>query len=133
MTRTGETEGRAVVIIGAGPAGLTAAHELCKAGLRPVVLERGRSVGGRARTETYKGLRFDIGGRRFYTKSETPAEIWPDVLPPNDFPKRKRLSRIHYKGRFFHYPLRASSMLFSLGPLEGCLILLRDRKSTRLN
>jgi protoporphyrinogen oxidase len=120
----GEREGRAVVIIGAGPAGLTAAHELCKAGLRPVVLERGRSVGGLARTVVHKGFRFDIGGHRFYTKSETAAEIWREVLPAPDFPLRKRLSRIHYKGRFFHYPLRASSMLFSLGPVEGFLILL---------
>src|ERR1700755_1554008 len=120
----GETKGRAVVIIGAGPAGLTAAHERGKAGLRPVVLERGHSVGGLARTVTHKGFRFDIGGHRFYTKSETAASIWREVLPARDFPRRKRLSRIHYKGRFFHYPLRASSMLFSLGPVEGCLILL---------
>src|SRR4030095_5243991 len=104
----GETKGRAVVIIGGGPAGLTAAHELCKAGLRPVVLERGRSVGGLARTEVYKGFRFDIGGHRFYTKSETADAIWREVLQPSDFPRRTRLSRIHYKGRFFHYPLRAS-------------------------
>src|ERR1043165_9409094 len=98
----GEREGRAVVIIGAGPAGLTAAHELCKAGLRPVVLERGRSVGGLARTATHKGFRFDIGGPRFYTKSETAARIWREVLSPSDFPRRERLSRIHYKGRFLH-------------------------------
>jgi protoporphyrinogen oxidase len=124
LTSTFETDGRAVVIIGGGPAGLTAAHELCKAGVRPVVLERGRSVGGLARTEVHKGFRFDIGGHRFYTKSETAAEIWREVLPARDFLKRKRLSRIHYKGRFFHYPLRASSMLFSLGPVEGLLILL---------
>lgn len=120
----GETKGRAVVIIGGGPAGLTAAHELCKAGLRPVVLERGETVGGLARTVTHKGFRFDIGGHRFYTKSETAAEIWREVLPARDFLLRKRLSRIHYKGRFFQYPLRASSMLFHLGPFEGCLIFL---------
>ena len=120
----GEREGRAVVIIGGGPAGLTAAHELCKAGLRPVVLERGETVGGLARTVVHKGFRFDIGGHRFYTKSETAASIWREVLPARDFPRRKRLSRIHYKGRFFHYPLRASSMLFRLGLVEGCLILL---------
>jgi protoporphyrinogen oxidase len=119
-----EREGRAVVIIGAGPAGLTAAHELCKAGLRPVVLERGDSVGGLARTVRHKGFRFDIGGHRFYTKVEAAAEIWREVLGPRDFLRRKRLSRIHYKGRFLHYPLRASSMLFGLGPFEGLLILL---------
>jgi protoporphyrinogen oxidase len=124
VTRMGEREGREVVIIGGGPAGLTAAHELCKAGLRPVVLERGDSVGGLARTAVHKGFRFDIGGHRFYTKSEAAASIWREVLPPRDFLRRQRLSRIHYKGRFFHYPLRASSMLFGLGPVEGLLILL---------
>src|SRR5919112_1675900 len=82
VTRNRETDGRAVVIIGGGPAGLTAAHELCKAGLRPVVLERSRSVGGLARTAVHKGFRFDIGGHRFYTKSEEAASIWPEVLPP---------------------------------------------------
>ena len=66
----GEIESYPVVIIGGGPAGLTAAYELVKQGIRPIVLEKADKVGGLARTETYKGFRFDMGGHRFFTKSE---------------------------------------------------------------
>lgn len=59
-----------VVIIGAGPAGLTAAYELVKNGVEPIVFERGDKVEGISRTETYKGYHFDIGGHRFFTKVE---------------------------------------------------------------
>ncbi len=121
-----ETEdhgGRKVVIIGAGPAGLTAAYELCQAGVASVVLEQEETVGGLAKTVTHKDFRFDIGGHRFYTKVEAAANIWRQVLPAKDFLRRKRLSRIYYDKKFFHYPLRASSMLFNLGLWNGCLIL----------
>jgi len=60
--------GERVVVVGAGPAGLTAARELTKAGLRPIVIEKRARVGGLARTETFKGFRFDMGGHRFFTK-----------------------------------------------------------------
>ena len=63
----GKKQGASVVIIGAGPAGLTAAYELCKAGLAPLVLEQDAAVGGLAKTVSHKGFRFDIGGHRFYT------------------------------------------------------------------
>ena len=120
-----EHEGVAVVIIGAGPAGLTAAYELCKAGVAPVVLEQEEVVGGLAKTVNHKGFRFDIGGHRFYTKVKAADRIWREVLPGSkDFLRRKRLSRIFYNKQFFHYPLRASSMLFKMGVTEGCLILL---------
>src|SRR5438045_1633691 len=120
----GEPGGKRVVIIGAGPAGLTAAYELCKAGAAPVVLEQGSVVGGLAKTGNHKNFRFDIGGHRFYTKVKAAADIWREVLPARDFLRRKRLSRIYYNKRFFHYPLRASSLLFNLGIWNGCLILL---------
>jgi protoporphyrinogen oxidase len=120
----GKQGSRTVVIIGAGPAGLTAAYELCKAGLSPVVLEQEGVVGGLAKTINHKDFRFDIGGHRFYTKAEAAARIWREVLPARDFLRRQRLSRIYYNKRFFHYPLRASSMLFNLGWWNGCLILL---------
>ena len=68
------------VVIGAGPAGLTAAYELAKLGLRPVVLEKERLVGGLARTENYKGFHFDMGGHRFFTKSEEVRKMWHEVL-----------------------------------------------------
>lgn len=120
----GEKEGGAVVIIGAGPAGLTAAYELCKAGVKPVVLEQDASVGGLAKTVNHKGFRFDIGGHRFYTKVKAADQIWREVLPAEDFLRRRRLSRIYYDKKFFHYPLRATSMLLKMGVLEGGLILL---------
>jgi protoporphyrinogen oxidase len=120
----GEQLGRRVVIVGAGPAGLTAAYELCKAGVSSVVLEQDEIVGGLAKTINHKDFRFDIGGHRFYTKVKAASDIWREVLPGPDFLRRKRLSRIYYDKKFFHYPLRASSMLFNLGVWNGCLILL---------
>jgi protoporphyrinogen oxidase len=120
----GEHLGRRVVIVGAGPAGLTAAYELCKAGVSSVVLEQEETVGGLAKTVNHKDFRFDIGGHRFYTKVKAAADIWREVLPGPDFLRRKRLSRIYYNKKFFHYPLRASSMLFNLGWWNGCLIFL---------
>lgn len=114
---------RRVIIIGAGPAGLTAAYELGKARIDAVVLEQDKTVGGLAKTINHKGYRFDIGGHRFYTKVKAAERLWREVLPASDFLRRKRLSRIYYHKKFFHYPLRASSMLFKLGLLEGSLIL----------
>jgi protoporphyrinogen oxidase len=112
-----------VAIVGAGPAGLTAAYELVKQGIAPVVLEKGDKVGGLARTETYKGYRFDIGGHRFYTKVEAVQQLWQEVLG-KDFIKVPRLSRIYYRGRFFNYPISAFNTLFNLGIVESLLILL---------
>ena len=112
-----------VVIIGAGPAGLTAAYELVKRGIQPIVLEKADKVGGLARTETYKGDRFDIGGHRFLTKVEKVQQLWEEVLG-EDFIKVPRLSRIYYQGRFFSYPLDFFNALANLGILEGLQILL---------
>lgn len=102
------------VIIGAGPAGLTAAYELCKAGVTATVLESGSLCGGLARTEQYKGYRFDIGGHRFYTKVEAVERLWHELLG-EDFVLRPRLSRIYYQGRFFKYPLEPADALRGLG------------------
>jgi len=112
-----------VAIVGAGPAGLTAAYELVKQGIIPVVLEKGDKVGGIARTETYKGYRFDIGGHRFYTKVEAVQQLWQEVLG-NEFIKVPRLSRIFYRGKFFNYPISAFNTLFNLGIIESMLIML---------
>jgi len=119
----GETSGimerRApVVIVGAGPAGLTAAYELTKRGLSPIVLERSNKVGGLARTEEYKGYRFDIGGHRFYTKVKEIDRMWRDMLK-EEFLRVPRLSRIYYKGKFFHYPLNFLNTLSNLGLMES--------------
>jgi protoporphyrinogen oxidase len=103
------------MVIGAGPAGLTAARELTKAGLRPIVIEKRARVGGLARTETFKGFRFDMGGHRFFTKVEEVKKIWREVLG-DDLLRRPRLSRIYYNCRFFYYPLRPLNALLKLGP-----------------
>ena len=115
---------KTVLIIGAGPAGLTAAYELGKTGVASLVLEQEEQVGGLAKTIVHKGFRFDIGGHRFYTKVAVADRIWREVLPGADFLRRKRLSRIFYNKKFFDYPLRASSMLSTLGIWQGLLILL---------
>lgn len=117
-----------VIIIGAGPAGLTAAYQLVKQGIKPLVLELDDKVGGIARTETYKGYRFDIGGHRFYTKVEPVQELWQEVLG-TEFIKVPRLSRIYYGGRFFNYPLDVFNTLLNLGILESALILLSYLKA----
>ena len=106
-----------VVIIGAGPAGLTAAYELSKAEVPSTVLEKDTVVGGIARTVNYKGYRFDIGGHRFFTKVTLVNQLWQEVLG-NDLIRRSRLSRIYYHGKFFYYPLRAFNALFNLGIWE---------------
>ncbi|MCX7886036.1 MAG: NAD(P)/FAD-dependent oxidoreductase [Verrucomicrobiae bacterium] len=112
-----------VVIIGAGPAGLTAAYQLTKAGLQSVVLEKDAVVGGLSRTVVYKGYRFDIGGHRFFTKVPAVEAMWREVLGESDFLRRSRLSRIYYNGRFFYYPLRPSNALIGLGLWNSVLIL----------
>ena len=113
-----------VVIIGAGPAGLTAAYELCKAGIRSVILEKDRVVGGISRTVNYKGYHFDIGGHRFFTKVKAVEAMWREVLSNGEFLRRNRLSRIYYNKKFFYYPLRASNALLGLGIWNSVLIFL---------
>ncbi len=123
MTETNQTENTTnlhsdVVIIGAGPTGLTAAYQLKKAGQKTIVFEKDKIVGGIARTENYKGYGVDIGGHRFYTKVEEVNEFWYEVLG-DDFIHRSRLSRIFYKNKFFYYPIRFSNALLGLGFIES--------------
>src|SRR4051794_4391057 len=93
-------------IIGAGPAGLTAGYLLAKNGARVTVLESDPVyVGGISRTVTYKGYHFDIGGHRFFSKSQEVEKFWDEILP-DDMLVRPRSSRIFYRGKFFSYPLR---------------------------
>lgn len=112
-----------VVIIGAGPAGLTAAYELCKARIESVVLEKDNIVGGLARTVNYNGYYFDMGGHRFFTKVKVVEDMWHEVLG-EDFLQRNRLSRIYYNKRYFYYPLRILNALSGLGTWNSFLILL---------
>jgi protoporphyrinogen oxidase len=108
-----------VVVIGAGPAGLTAAYQLGKAGAAAVVLETDSVVGGISRTAERDGWRFDIGGHRFFTKVREVEELWHEILPDEDFLLRPRLSRIYYDGKYFDYPLRAMNALRGLGVWEA--------------
>jgi protoporphyrinogen oxidase len=112
-----------VLIIGGGPAGLTAAVELCKQGVPVTVLEKDKLVGGIARTESYKGYHFDIGGHRFFTKIGEVEQFWKDLLGP-DFITRPRISRIFYEGKFFDYPLKAFNALANLGLLTSVDVVL---------
>lgn len=117
-----------VVIIGGGPAGLTAAYELTKQNVRPIVLEQSDQVGGISRTETYKGYRFDIGGHRFFTKVGEVDRLWHEILG-DGFIKVPRLSRIYYQGQFYDYPLSLWNTLFNLGIGTSAVILLSYLKA----
>ena len=108
-----------VVIIGAGPAGLTAAFELTKAGRTSTILETTSMVGGISRTVERDGWRFDLGGHRFFTKVQPVEDLWHEILPDEDFLMRPRMSRIFYEGKYFDYPLKASNALSNLGIIEA--------------
>ena len=125
-------EDKTAVIIGAGPAGLTAAYELLKTtGIHPVILEADSCIGGLARTVKYNGNRMDIGGHRFFTKDEEVQKLWNEILPTmqdpvgskSTFLVRNRVSRILYRGHFFSYPVSLSLDTFrGLGLAESALI-----------
>jgi len=106
------------VIIGAGPAGLTAGYTLSKEGLSPLIVEQSTMVGGISRTINYKGYYFDLGGHRFFTKYSEVEAMWREVLE-DDLLVRPRLSRIYYNKKFYNYPLKATNALKNLGLRES--------------
>jgi protoporphyrinogen oxidase len=108
-----------IVIVGAGPAGLTAAMELLRQSETSIVIEADRVVGGISRTVLVDGWRFDIGGHRFFTKVDRVERFWHEVLADDKFMSRPRMSRIYYKKKFFDYPLKALNALQNLGILES--------------
>jgi protoporphyrinogen oxidase len=108
-----------LVIVGAGPAGLTAAFEARRVGLDVTVLEKDPVyVGGLARTVRHAGYRFDIGGHRFFSKSDEITRWWRERLP-DDFVRVRRMSRIFYRRKFFEYPLTPWNAFRNLGPLTS--------------
>src|SRR5262245_33767442 len=119
---TRERDVATAVIIGAGPAGLTAALELVRQGMRPVVVEKSDRVGGLARTVRHQGYRLDIGGHRFFTKVPEVEQLWREVLG-EEFLKVRRLSRILFQGRLYDYPLVVLNAFANLGPVESLRIL----------
>ncbi len=121
---------RHVVIMGAGPAGLTAAWELTSNGVDVEVHEADPEfVGGIARTASYKGFRFDIGGHRFFTKADEVRKIWHEILDPSDWLSVPRMSRIYYNGKYFAYPLKAFDALQKLGVINAALCVLSYLKA----
>src|SRR6266851_117710 len=110
-------------ILGAGPAGLTAAHVLARRHHPGAVFEADGTVGGIAKTIEFNGYRFDLGGHRFFTKIEPIQRLWEEMLG-DDFLTRPRLSRIFYKGKYFSYPITAKDVVGRLGLFESTLCAL---------
>jgi protoporphyrinogen oxidase len=118
-----------VAIIGAGPAGLTAAYLLAKGNQEVVVFEKDpQYVGGISRTESYNGYHFDIGGHRFFSKSKEVEDFWTEILG-DEMLERPRSSRIYYNNHFFSYPLVAFEALRKLGIFESGLCVLSYLKA----
>ena len=118
-----ELNNKKMVIIGGGPAGLTAAYQLSKLGVESIVLEKDQVVGGISRTVNYKNYLFDVGGHRFFTKIKAVEDIWKEVLA-KDLLHCKRMSRIYYNKKFFFYPLRPINALSGLGIWNSTMIIL---------
>jgi protoporphyrinogen oxidase len=116
------------VIIGGGPAGISAAHTLVDRKIPCLLLEKDMQIGGLCKTLEYKGCRCDIGGHRFFTKNHEIMAIWEKTLG-DEFLSRQRLSRIYYRGKFFHYPLKVGNALAGLGPAESLKIVSSYLKS----
>lgn len=112
------TKPQELVVIGAGPAGLTAALEAARSGLKPLVLEEEAQVGGIARTEIHRGYRFDIGGHRFFTRVPEIQRLWEEILG-DDFRLTQRLSRIYHRRKYYRYPLNIWETLNNLGFVQS--------------
>jgi protoporphyrinogen oxidase len=128
-SRTGTEIETRVAVIGAGPAGLTAAYLLSKSGIAATVLEADPTyLGGLSRTVEYRGYLFDIGGHRFFSKSRAVEDLWTEILPDGML-DRPRSSRIYYRGKFFTYPLRAGEAFVKLGAIEAARCALSYAKA----
>jgi protoporphyrinogen oxidase len=110
------------VVLGAGPAGLVCADELSRQGVQVTVLERDDTVGGLSRTIRHGDFRLDLGPHRFFSKDPVVNGIWERILG-EDLRIVHRLTRIHYRGRFFYYPLKPLNALGNLGLLTSLHVL----------
>ena len=111
------------LVIGAGPAGLSAALEIQRLGGQALVLEQDpQRVGGLSQTAEYRGYRFDIGGHRFFSKNQEVENLWTDLLG-DELLQVARSSRIYYGGKYYAYPLRPWNALVNLGLWEACRCL----------
>ena len=106
-----------MLVLGAGPAGLTAGYLLAKQGKPVIVLESTDQIGGLARTEVRDGYRFDLGGHRFFTKAEEVDDLWHEIMK-EEFLRRPRRSRIYWNDKFLEYPLQGMDVIRKLGPVE---------------
>src|SRR5215213_7837922 len=106
-----------VAVLGGGPAGLTAGYLLARQGRPVIVFEAEDQVGGIAKTEVRDGYRFDLGGHRFFTKSQEVNDLWHEVMN-EEFLLRPRLSRIYWNRKFLQYPLEGMDVIKKLGPVE---------------
>jgi protoporphyrinogen oxidase len=111
------TPERPVVVLGGGPAGLTAGYLLAKQGKPVIVLESTDQVGGIARTEVRDGYRFDLGGHRFFTKVKEVDDLWHEIMK-EEFLRRPRQSRIYWNNKFLEYPLQGMDVIKKLGPVD---------------
>jgi Protoporphyrinogen oxidase len=111
-------------IIGAGPAGLGAAYELVKNGVKDIlIIDKNKIVGGLARTDLFEGNRFDTGPHRFFTKNMEVDRIWRETLG-KDFQPVSRLTRIFYKNKYFQYPIKPLDVLIKMGPIDSIAAML---------
>src|SRR5439155_19624080 len=118
VNETGEGRSVGTAVLGAGPAGLTAAYVLALRGQKAEVFEADGLVGGIAKTVEFQGYRFDLGGHRFFTKIKPIARLWEEMLG-DELLTRPRLSRIYFHGKFFAYPLEARDVVGRLGLVES--------------
>jgi protoporphyrinogen oxidase len=107
-----------VGIIGAGPAGITAAYLLSKRNIQVDVFESAPQSGGLSRTITLWGQKADLGPHRFFSTDKRVNDLWFEVAG-KDYGKVTRTTRIYYDGKFYYYPLRAWNVLVNLGPYES--------------
>ena len=114
----GDSTPKPYVVIGGGPAGLSAGYLLAKAGKKVIVFEAEDQVGGIAKTVVDpEGFRFDLGGHRFFTKNKEVNDLWLEIMG-DEFLMRPRQSRIFWRGKFLDYPLQGMDVVKKLGPWE---------------